>query len=260
MFLFGLMLGACDSVDNLAPLEMVDFENGLDYFEAKLDYFAAAAELLETEAFEMDSRNGESEDILSESYALLEQIETANYDFNRYVSENFERLCTQDGGIFWVDEEYDSRWCEHPPHPEPTPVFDRREEISYRFSQLIPRTLAIEYAFLKNLADFENLLDELETDFNEFESEFDGRLAYIEANDAELWHQVLHYQGHWEAFEDIMPDIFQFENRIRAIRIGLDNYASTNTNPRESTGHLRRRLNDFYPRMLRIRHPSGLAG
>jgi len=245
-------LGGCAFVDGrgLAPPEMTDFENGLDYFEAKIDYFEAILEQLESKAAET---NADPESILLESQALLDQITVSRDGLSKYTGENFERLCVEDGGTFTVDEGYVSSWCEHPPYFESTPIFEKREDISNRFSQLIPQVMSVEFALFDSLSDFEILLDGFEADFNKFESEFDERLAYIEANNPELWYIVYYHNGHWNVWGDIMPEFHRFRFEIDAIRTGMETYSDVKSEyfPRQ----FHTRLNDFNQRLSRIAQP-----
>jgi len=226
-------------LDDLDPPEAVDFENQLDYFEAKLDYFANVVEILIAEAIEPDAN---PEIIRSESESLLEQIETERYNLSLYMSENFERFCAEDGGI--IMEDYDPVWCD-PGDGFISGNFERFSNLSfYGFEPLIPRTMAVEYLLFDSSDDFEDVLSKLESEISDFETEINVRLVYAEENETETWDLIQQGNlgwGHWEDLVTVYIDLLQ---RIEAINIGVEDKLDGSLIQRRLS-ELRGRLDDI---------------
>jgi len=200
------------ALNELDPPEIADFENGLDYFEAKLDYFSNVVEILTTEALKFDA---DAEVIRSESESLLEQIITERDNYRQFNYDNFELHCYEDEGII-VEEEHGAIWCD-------ADSFNsvRRSRVRDRFDRLSLRSASIEYLLLDG-DGFDKLLNELEAGFDVLEAEFDARLAYLESNDPELWYQVNYHRAHWDVWEDIMADVFYLRNQLIFIKTALE--------------------------------------
>ena len=214
------------SLNELVTPDMFDFDDELDYFEAKLDYFENIVEILTTEALEPDA---DAEVIRLESEAFLGQIEVETDNYMHFNGNNFERHCYEDGGT--VVEEYGSRWCDT---DTDSLNQQRRSKIWDRIEELIPRTMAIEYVLFDNLEDFDETIGVLESEISEFETEIDARLAYAEDNETEAWDLL--YQGNlqWGYWEDLDTDYGDLLQQIEAVGISIE------LNPHVPTGRHRR--------------------
>jgi len=248
--MFGvLILGGCNSVgasdevaaslgELIAP-EMVDFDDGLDYFKAKLEYFENVVEILTVEALKP---NADDEVIRSESESLLEQIKAERDDYIQFHNDNFEHRCYEDGGVI-VEEEHGAFWCDELDAAGKINSERRLDVLFYGFEPLIPQTMAIEYLLFESLEDFNKVINELESEISDFEIEIGTRLAYAEDNETETWDLIQQGNLFWGYWEDLVTDYIGMLQRIEAINIGAESITEWSRVQRRLSA-LRGRLND----------------
>ena len=223
------------SLNDLVTPAMSDFDDGLDYYEAKLDYFENVVEILTTEALEPSA---DADVILSESEALLERIETETDNFQQYSGENFERHCYEDGGDVVIEDD-GAVWCEI---DSDSLNQQGRNRVWDRLEELTLQTMAVEYVLFDSVINWDKLLNELESDVDVFEAEIDARLAYAEENETETWDLIQQDNLFWGYWEDLVTDYITMLHQIEAMRIGAEFQSRHQTN---RLGIMQNRLNNI---------------
>lgn len=166
-------------------------ELDLDFFENDLDGFEPRVYALEVRFSEITSEGDALNDIRLESRALLDQLNDSHYEFGAYLAINREAFCLASGGFIYFNEQENRSLCSQPSYFTYGQSGLRRSRIQDRYWLLSAILNQIIYSFFgNNLADFERHIDELEATLDDLEESLQAHLAYIEANDEDLWEEI----------------------------------------------------------------------